>query len=173
MEEPTRVSAYMLWLLDWCFCGTPNSGNGGNRWLFCLFLDLFPPTGLTPAVLSWGLVPSFSLSWYNQFGQYLQEACSFLKGNKGGIDDGEGWEESTEWKMRLGYIKNNNNKIIGKNKKTVFGLSPKCHDIIWFWGNSLMGPDVVNLLILQIHARSFVFNFYVRLISLYRWCYGE
>lgn len=32
VKEPawvcTRSSAYTIWLLAWCFCGTPNSGSG-------------------------------------------------------------------------------------------------------------------------------------------------
>ena len=42
----TRSPKYMLWLLVWCFCGTPNSGSGVSL-ANLLALGTLPPIGLS------------------------------------------------------------------------------------------------------------------------------
>lgn len=50
---PSGISAivYMLFLLVWCFCGNPNSGNGCNSDYFACSLDSFPHIGLPYSAL--------------------------------------------------------------------------------------------------------------------------
>jgi hypothetical protein len=47
-----RSSAHMLWLLAWCFGGTPDNVNGGVSGSFAFIWDPFPPTELShPALM--------------------------------------------------------------------------------------------------------------------------
>lgn len=60
-------STYMLWLLDWCFCATPDKGSG-CLWLFGFLVGLCPPRTLLSAlffVLSSLVAPYWrpDLSW--------------------------------------------------------------------------------------------------------------
>ena len=51
--------------------------------------DPFPPTGLPCPALILGFVSGLVVSCYAVFSWYPWEACSFLKGNRGGEDLGE------------------------------------------------------------------------------------
>lgn len=87
-----RPSVYLLWLLAWCFCGTPNW-----EWVcllvICLLLRLFTPFGLLSS--SWIWVLLFFLLFF-----YLVLLCligvssmsaPFWRKTKGNFFWGKGW----------------------------------------------------------------------------------
>lgn len=82
-----RPSAYKLWLLAWCFYGTPNSGSRGISDSFACSWNSFPPIGLPCTVSIWRVFPCLIVPCLVVFSCCLQEACSFLKGNGGGGAD--------------------------------------------------------------------------------------
>lgn len=120
MEAPTRASACMLWLLARCFCGTPNSGNGRISDCFACFWTYF-------LLQVWLTQPCYEdlclvLVYLDiiSLANIPRRPALFWKETKEAFNDRESWEEWSGWKMRLGYIENNNdnnNKIIRKNKK--------------------------------------------------------
>jgi hypothetical protein len=73
-----RFPAHKLWLLVWCFCGTPNSR---SRCFFysCLLLRLLSFYWVAPSTLNMRAFASLSVPCFVLFGCHLLEGCSFLK----------------------------------------------------------------------------------------------
>lgn len=78
----------MLWLLAWCFCGTPKSRRECMYlWLFCLLLRLFSSNWVPLSSLD---IRVFALSYYILFyPAFLLDIFSFLKRKWKGMDMGE------------------------------------------------------------------------------------
>jgi hypothetical protein len=96
-EGCTWSSVYILWLLAWWICGTPNSG---NRCVFDSFgysWGSFPPVGFPSPDSIWGPFPGLVVFCFVVFGCCLLEAWYFLKEDRVGVDPGEkrsrGWAE--------------------------------------------------------------------------------
>lgn len=79
---------YMLWLLAWWFCGTPDSGSGCVFDSFACSWDLFPPIGFPSPTSIKRLLPYLIVSRFVVFGCHLSEACSFLKRKQRGSGPG-------------------------------------------------------------------------------------
>ena len=131
----TSSSVCILRLLVWCSCRTPNSGSGVSLTFFACSQNPFPPTGLPCPTLIWGFVTSRIVSCYAEFSWYQWEACSFLKGNRGGVDRAvEGVERE---KLQLVCIENKQTKktqgFVGWENIELQPLPRQQSSISW-WG---------------------------------------
>lgn len=93
----SRSSEFMLWLIAWYFCGTPESGNGCVSDTFAFSWDSYPSICLHCPASIWGLSLCHIVPWSILF-SCLLEVCSFLKGNRERVDlrereNGGNWEE--------------------------------------------------------------------------------
>lgn len=98
----TRSSVYVLWLLAWCSCGTPNSGSWCvSDFLVCSWDSLSLIEVPCPASI-WGLLPCHIMSNFVLFCCCLLEACSLLKRKqRGSRSEGEtGWSRAKRSRRR-------------------------------------------------------------------------
>ena len=78
-------SAYMLWLLAWCYCSTPTSRSWDVSNSLTYFWDPFSSTGFHCPALKWVFISSLIVFCYAAFGWYVWE------GNREEVDLGERW----------------------------------------------------------------------------------
>lgn len=126
------IRSFILWLLAWCSCLTPNNG---KRCIIDSFaclpgLETFPTIGLSYPASIWGLLPCLSVSCFVLSGCHHLVACSFLKRKQRHRGLGEGTvkrsrgRENCSWDTlytrRIYFqFKNKRKKIkVMKNKST-------------------------------------------------------
>lgn len=79
---------YMLWMLVYCFCGTPNCGSSYVSDSYACSWDSFPLVGL-PCPASVGeFLPCLTVFCFIMFGYCLLQACSFLMKHSKGMNWG-------------------------------------------------------------------------------------